>query len=156
MLRWQSCFCESNLVTWYINRRNGSHEPFPQEAHVQGMPGTQHLMGNQDFGNVLQPDSPSIHELQKILCPFSLDHISEQGSKSICPQLMSFSQGPLIPWQLKSSCKHATAPAEGRGLWAQAQPSCNMVIHPEPAQDVGTAHPTSSQSSSGWSVQTAV
>lgn len=64
ILRWQSCFCESNLVTC-INWRNGFHEPFSQEACVQGMPGTQHLLGNQDFKNVLQPDLPSTHEPQK-------------------------------------------------------------------------------------------
>lgn len=64
ILRWQSCFCESNLVTC-INRRNGFHEPFSQEACVQGMPGTQHLLGNQNFGNVLQPDLSSSRELQK-------------------------------------------------------------------------------------------
>lgn len=34
MLRWKSCFCESNLVTLCKTRRNGSHEPFPQEACV--------------------------------------------------------------------------------------------------------------------------
>lgn len=73
------------------------------------------------------PARPSFHSWtpKEIQCPFSLDLISEKASKSICPQLMSFPQGPFIPWQVKSSCKHATAPAERRGLWAQAQPCCN-------------------------------